>query len=42
MKIIKRDLPEGVRKKFEIKIGKKVKVLNSKYYGKKAKAAKKV
>jgi hypothetical protein len=44
MKIVKRDLPEGIRKIFEIKIGKKVKVLNSKYYGKKArdvKAAKK-
>jgi hypothetical protein len=40
MKIIKRDLPEGVRKIFQIKIGKKVKILNSKYYGKKARDAK--
>ena len=29
MKIVKRRLPEGVRKVFEVKIGKKVKVLNS-------------
>lgn len=34
MKIVKRRLPEGVRKIFEVKIGKKVKVLNSLYYGK--------
>ena len=31
MKIIKRKLPEGVRKKFIVKIGKKVKVINSLY-----------
>ena len=34
MKIIKRRLPEGVRKVFDVKIGKKVKILNSLYYGK--------
>lgn len=37
MKIIKRKLPEGVRKKFIVKIGKKVKVINSLYYKKKKK-----
>ena len=37
MKIIKAKLPDGVRKKFITKIGKKVKVLNIKYYGKKSK-----
>lgn len=37
MKIIKKKLPENVRKKFVIKIGKKVKVLNSLYYKKKKK-----
>lgn len=31
MKVIKQKLPEGVRKKFVIKIGKKVKVVNSLY-----------
>lgn len=31
MKVIKKELPEGVRKKFVIKIGKKVKVVNSLY-----------
>ena len=44
MKIVKRKLPEGIRKIFEVKIGKKVKVLNSLYYGpeaRKAKAARK-
>lgn len=35
MKIIKRELPEGVRKKFITKIGKKVKVVNSLYSKKK-------
>lgn len=34
MKILKKKLPEGVRKKFIVKIGKKVKILNSLYYGK--------
>lgn len=34
MKIIKRRLPDGVRKVFDVKIGKKVKILNSLYYGK--------
>ena len=37
MKVIKKELPEGVKKKFITKIGKKVKVLNSLYYGKKSK-----
>jgi hypothetical protein len=31
VKIIKRELPEGVRKKFIVKIGKKVKIINSLY-----------
>ncbi|MDD4027922.1 MAG: hypothetical protein PHN54_02575 [Bacilli bacterium] len=31
MKVIKRRLPEGVKKKFDVKIGKKVKILNSLY-----------
>ena len=35
MKIVKRKLPEGVRKIFEVKIGKKVKVVNSLYDKKK-------
>ena len=33
MKVVKKKLPEGVRKQFTTKIGKKVKVLNSLYYG---------
>ena len=37
MKIIKRKLPEGVRKKFIVKIGKKVKIVNSLYDKKKIK-----
>ena len=37
MKVIKKELPEGVRKKFITKIGKKVKILNSLYYDKKNK-----
>ena len=37
MKIIKRKLTEGVRKKFIVKIGKKVKVINSLYDKKKKK-----
>jgi hypothetical protein len=37
MKIIKRKLPEGVRKKFIVKIGKKVKIVNSLYDKKKKK-----
>ncbi len=40
MKVVKRELPEGVRKKFVIKIGKKMKILNSLYYGPKAEKAK--
>lgn len=35
MKVIKRELPEGVKKKFITKIGKKVKVVNSLYSKKK-------
>ena len=31
MKVIKKELPEGVRKKFVTKIGKKVKIVNSLY-----------
>ncbi len=31
MKIIKRLLPVGVRKKFDVKVGKKIKILNSLY-----------
>jgi hypothetical protein len=31
MKILKRELPEGVRKKFIVKLGKKVKLVNSLY-----------
>lgn len=38
MKVIKKELPEGVKKKFVTKIGKKVKILNSKYYGKNKKS----
>ena len=38
MKVIKANLPEGVKKKFITKIGKKVKILNSKYYGKNKKS----
>ena len=41
MKIIKRKMPKGIRKTFEVKIGKKVKVLNSLYYGKDKEKAKK-
>ena len=35
MKIIKKELPEGVKKKFVTKIGKKVKIVNSLYCKKK-------
>lgn len=38
MKVIKKELPEGVKKKFVTKIGKKVKILNSLYYGKNKKS----
>lgn len=31
MKILKANLPEGVRKKFIVKIGKKVKLINNMY-----------
>ena len=37
MKIIKKELPEGVKKKFVTKIGKKVKIVNSLYCKKKNK-----
>lgn len=37
MRIVKANLPDGVRKKFVIRIGKKVKLINKKYYGKKSK-----
>lgn len=37
MKVIKANLPEGVRKKFVIKIGKKVKLVNKLYLKKKTK-----
>lgn len=41
MKVLKADLPVGVRKKFIIKIGKKVKLVNKLYAKKKpAKTAK--
>jgi hypothetical protein len=40
VKIIKRELPEGVRKKFIVKIGKKVKIINSLYSKKKKKKEK--
>jgi hypothetical protein len=41
MKILKRELPKGVRKKFIVKLGKKVKLVNSLYSKpKKAKADK--
>ena len=35
MRVYKRDLPAGVRKKFEITIGRKIKIVN-KMYDKKA------
>lgn len=35
MKVIKKNLPDGVRKRFEKRIGKKVKVINKKYCKKK-------
>ncbi len=31
MKVIKKELPEGVKKRFETRIGKKVKVINTLY-----------
>lgn len=31
MKIYKKLLPKGVRKKFEVKIGRKIKIVNSLY-----------
>lgn len=37
MKVVKKRLPEGVKKKFITKIGKKVKVVNSLYCKKKKK-----
>ena len=40
MKVVKRRLPEGIRKIFEVKIGKKVKVVNSLYDKKKKKEEK--
>ena len=41
MKIIKKRLPEGIRKKFEVRIGKKVKIVNSLYDKKKTKKVEK-
>ncbi len=35
MKVVKKELPKGVRKKFITKIGKKVKIVNSLYSKKK-------
>jgi hypothetical protein len=40
MKVLKADLPEGVRKKFVVRIGKKIKLINKKYAGKKNKVSK--
>lgn len=39
MRVIKKELPEGTRKQFEKRIGKKVKVVNS-LYSKKKKTSK--
>ena len=41
MKTYKRNLPDGVRKKFDLERGVKVKILNSKYYGNKKNKTKK-
>ncbi len=35
MKVIKKKLPEGVKKQYITKIGKKVKIVNTLYAGKK-------
>ena len=40
MKIIKKELLEGIRKKFDTKIGKKVKIVNSLYTKNKKKKTK--
>jgi len=40
MKVVKRELPDGVKKKFETRIGKKVKVINTKYLKNKKKKSK--
>ena len=37
MKVYKKRLPDGIRKKFAYEKGVKVKILNSKYYSKKKK-----
>ena len=37
MKVVKKRLPEGVKKKFTTKIGKKVKIVNTLYLKKKNK-----
>ncbi len=37
MRTYKRELKDGVRKAFIVKIGRKIRILNSKYYGKKTK-----
>ena len=37
MKVVKKRLPEGVKKKFTTKIGKKVKIVNTLYCKKKKK-----
>lgn len=40
MKVVKRELPDGVKKKFETRIGKNVKVINTKYLKNKKKKSK--
>ena len=42
MRIIKKELPEGIRKKFDTKIGKKVKIVNSLYSKNKKKKTKQI
>lgn len=37
MRIVKKELPEGVKYKFETRIGKKIKVVNTRYLKKKKK-----
>ncbi len=37
MKVVKKRLPEGVKKRYTTKFGKKVKVVNTLYCGKKKK-----
>lgn len=40
MKILKADLPEGVRKKFVVRIGKKIKLINKNMIKKNKKVSK--